>query len=283
MQLIERIELWYRKRRMCFDESQCQSFYESFLEDRDWIVIQNDIGPYLIRKPIQDYLKDARGQVIVDVGCGTGAYVSALNFQKNFVYGCDLAMASLRKAKRLNTTNICFFQDSIYELPFKDNKLDTVICLDVLEHLEDDKRALDEIFRVLSKSGYLIVRVPNRRWSERHKEAYGHLRHYTQEGLRDLLAKSGFVIVRTFHMYPWFTDLNRYFYAFVTALNILYSKTKGDNRTFYDRKIGQYAFYERLCFPILLEMSKLDEKLTEKSGLRRSTFVMAKKMGRPVL
>ena len=48
----------------------------------------------------------------------------------------------------------------IQEMPFKDNEFDVVICNHVLEHVEDDKKAMSEILRVLKKGGYALLHVP---------------------------------------------------------------------------------------------------------------------------
>ena len=49
---------------------------------------------------------------------------------------------------------------SVYELPFKDGEFDTVLCMSVLEHLEEPIRAIKEMRRVLKNGGTMIVSVP---------------------------------------------------------------------------------------------------------------------------
>lgn len=48
----------------------------------------------------------------------------------------------------------------IHEMPFDDNSFDVVICNHVLEHVEDDIKALSEIYRVLKNGGWAILQVP---------------------------------------------------------------------------------------------------------------------------
>ena len=54
-----------------------------------------------------------------------------------------------------------FLQGSIHNLPFQDNELDVVICSEVLEHLEDYNKAIQEIHRVLKPGGYFLASVPS--------------------------------------------------------------------------------------------------------------------------
>ncbi len=49
-------------------------------------------------------------------------------------------------------------------LPFAPASMDAVTCFDVLEHVGDDRRALDEALRVLRPGGALLVSSPNERW-----------------------------------------------------------------------------------------------------------------------
>ena len=46
------------------------------------------------------------------------------------------------------------------ELPFEDDSFDLIVCAHVLEHVQDDRRAIGELFRVLRPGGFAIVQVP---------------------------------------------------------------------------------------------------------------------------
>jgi len=49
---------------------------------------------------------------------------------------------------------------NILDLPFKDNSFDVVFCNHVLEHIEDDKKAMKELYRVLKPNGFGIFQIP---------------------------------------------------------------------------------------------------------------------------
>lgn len=94
----------------------------------------------------------------------------------------------------------------IQNIPEQEKTYDVVICNHVLEHVEDDKAAMDEIYRVLKPGGWAILQVPIN-WSsestyedasitkpaerEKHFGQYDHLRYYGQD-YPDKLRIAGF-------------------------------------------------------------------------------------------
>ena len=77
-------------------------------------------------------------------------------------------------------------------LPFPDASLDLVVSYDVLEHIEDDDRAVQEFHRVLREGATALIAVPAdpRLWSA-HDVAVGHVRRYTRGSLVPLLERNG--------------------------------------------------------------------------------------------
>ena len=77
-------------------------------------------------------------------------------------------------------------------LPFPDGSLDLVVAFDVLEHIEDDNRAVREICRVLRPGSNALIAVPAdpRLWSA-HDDAVGHVRRYTRLSLVTLFEQNG--------------------------------------------------------------------------------------------
>ena len=86
-------------------------------------------------------------------------------------------------------------------LPIASGSLGAAICLDVLEHLQDDGQATRELCRVLRPDGVAVVSVPADigLWSA-HDVAVGHLRRYTRPALELLLAQAGLQVDR---MWSW--------------------------------------------------------------------------------
>ncbi|MBI4476393.1 MAG: methyltransferase domain-containing protein [Acidobacteria bacterium] len=92
-----------------------------------------------------------RGTRVLDAGCGEGVLVDEYSASLD-IHGVDPQYSSGRVQLA-----------SITALPFPDARFDRALCLDVLEHLsfDDQRKALDELKRVLVPEGELVVTVPN--------------------------------------------------------------------------------------------------------------------------
>jgi ubiquinone/menaquinone biosynthesis C-methylase UbiE len=77
----------------------------------------------------------------------------AENFDNYIVYGIDISFNALKENPFKGRIAVADAQD----LPLKDRSVDIVICSDVLEHLNDMKRALREIYRGLNPDGILLI------------------------------------------------------------------------------------------------------------------------------
>lgn len=129
---------------------------------------------YLKRAPVNAH--------VLDVGCGTGANLQLLSDMQFKAVGLDANSEAIRfcAAKGLSAR-----LGSATDLPFPDQTFDVVLATDVIEHLEDDAKALREIARVLKKGGLAIITVPAFKslWGRQDEIAH-HKRRYLK---RDLL------------------------------------------------------------------------------------------------
>jgi SAM-dependent methyltransferase len=145
-----------------------------------------------------------------DIGCGTGRHTSAASrFDHVVTVGSDINFDDvLETRRRLNFEKEVEEQGDntwgaivadIYHLPFKTNSFDVVICSEVLEHIQDQERAVQEVVRVVRPGRDLVVSVP-RYFPERicwalsedyHSASNGHVRIYRKKELTDLLEEAG--------------------------------------------------------------------------------------------
>ncbi len=135
---------------------------------------------------------------ILDIGCGSGGLSAILLEQGNEVVSQDISqeMVSMCQSylarKRLPARNVRLGGvEDITEVA----EFDTVIALDVIEHIEDDRRALEIMRRCLKSTGRLVISVPalSRLYGPK-DEQIGHYRRYDKPAFVALLQECGFVI-----------------------------------------------------------------------------------------
>ncbi len=99
----------------------------------------------------------------LDVGSGIGIFTKIASSKGYISFGIDVDEEKIELAQRLNgNTHVKFEVGNAYDLNYPDNFFDVVLCLEVIEHLSDPRRALDEIYRCIKPNGCLIISTPNK-------------------------------------------------------------------------------------------------------------------------
>ncbi len=96
---------------------------------------------------------------ILDFGCGSGALVSELLERGIQAYGLELDTPMMRSALRPGVLPHVTFYDGQFPVPFDTGSFRSVFCSEVLEHIPDFRRAIEEISRIASEKA--IFTVPN--------------------------------------------------------------------------------------------------------------------------
>lgn len=130
-------------------------------------ILRTEIDPAFEKRSryILEELAKQKPKSILDAGCGRGFYVKTVSFfdfpQK--ITGIDIQDIYVKKAQKItrDDSRISVQKASIYALPFKDNSFDFIINSEVLEHLDNDVKAINELHRVLKKDGVIVITVPN--------------------------------------------------------------------------------------------------------------------------
>lgn len=99
------------------------------------------------------------GRRILDIGCGIGTYVRKFREWSDQVWGIDMELDRIREGSKA-LPNLAAARGE--DLPFRDGSFDVVFLHEVLEHVEDDARTLQEAYRTLAPGGHIVVFVPNR-------------------------------------------------------------------------------------------------------------------------
>jgi SAM-dependent methyltransferase len=99
--------------------------------------------------------RESAAMHVLDAGCGERC---ALEFGPNaIVTGVDISHALLARNQRLDTRIVA----DLAHARLTDGHFDTIVCWDVLEHLENPLSALDNLARSLAPRGMLVLKAPN--------------------------------------------------------------------------------------------------------------------------
>lgn len=152
------------------------------------------------------------GQQILDVGCGEGFVVKyLLNRHPGLCFvALDLDVRRIRVTKRLSPS-VAAIEANVYNLPFRHGIFDIVLVNEILEHLDQPDRALQQIGYVANR--HIICSVPNEpffsignlirgaHWSRLGKTP-AHVNFWSMQSFRRLLAKH-FQVRTVKSCFPW--------------------------------------------------------------------------------
>jgi len=134
--------------------------------------------------------------VVIDVGCGRGEILESIQRTTPAArcIGIDGVSGPAWDARRDLEFVLFDLEGTEAEPAALDalrNSADVVVCSEVIEHMDDERHALDLIQRLLAPSGFVILTAPGGPIAhiDRH---FGHRRHYRREMLRSLLQDRGF-------------------------------------------------------------------------------------------
>ena len=142
------------------------------------------------------------GQRVLEVGCGIGTYTAEMAVGSRKIVAMDMERAFVEEAARRlaqhpNVQLICG-DATAADLPNPDSEaFDTVVLLDVLEHIEDDVALLTRLRARLGPGGHLVLKVPAMpSLYSPMDEAIGHWRRYDRRGLTEVISRAGLEVVR---------------------------------------------------------------------------------------
>ncbi len=167
------------------------------------VIDENNFTYKLILRTLSKYIK--KNKKILDIGCGAGTIALYCGSKGNNVLGIDISAEAIRAAKKsasfLELNNVKF-ETRNFPVEYPKAKYDLIICTEVIEHLEDDKKALKTIYKLLSPNGIAIISTPSRNaplyrlgLANGFDKRVGHLRRYSLENLIELSKQCGFKVV----------------------------------------------------------------------------------------
>jgi ubiquinone/menaquinone biosynthesis C-methylase UbiE len=218
---------------------------------------------------LSDFKKNGK---IIDIGCGTGEMLQVLEEKKFNPFGMDYSFEMLREIfKETGGEKYPLINGDIENLSFKNGSFDGIICAGVIEYLNEDKKALHEISRVLKPGGFAVISLSNRLSPARIFEPFVHnligqkIKGFIKKNIlrkKSLLyppfrthipgsfnnkAKSEGLILREFNYYhfqpiPW--PFNRVFHRFNISRGLKMERLSRTKIGFLGR--GYIAKYQKL-------------------------------------
>jgi 2-polyprenyl-3-methyl-5-hydroxy-6-metoxy-1,4-benzoquinol methylase len=164
-----------------------------------------------------DLLGIREGDITLDAGCGNGRHSwEVCNKNHSQIVAFDIDTVCVKKNKYMLDSlgqqkgiegNYHLLIANVTKLPFRNGAFDKIICSEVLEHIPEDKRTVEELIRVLSKDGTIGFSVPHyvaesicwKLSGDYYGFPGGHIRKYKTRQLLDLVKAAGLSVYTIRH------------------------------------------------------------------------------------
>jgi glycosyltransferase involved in cell wall biosynthesis len=177
-----------------------------FIDDRftthdGYYVLQSMRRARGLNRWILEQFQTCIGQRVLEAGCGIGNFTELLLDRDRLICVDNdplyVEMANWRLGHLENVRTLRRdLSDVAAYIELKPERIDTVVCLNVLEHIAPDEQVLRAYFDVLEPGGHAIILVPAHMWLYGPcDEALGHVRRYTQTELHSKMQAAGFDVV----------------------------------------------------------------------------------------
>jgi glycosyltransferase involved in cell wall biosynthesis len=192
------------------------NFFDSETEDVVYQTIQRMKRLSRYNRWIFSKFKPFLGRRVLEIGSGIGN-ITKLLLDRDLIIATDVEPKYLLhlentfgKYKKFKVENFDISESEAER--YRPYQIDSVVCFNVLEHIEKDEKALKNIFDLLESKGRLLLLVPSHRWLygslDRHLR---HYRRYRKEELKKKLEGAGFKVILLKHfnrigIFGWFLN-----------------------------------------------------------------------------
>ena len=182
---------------------------DKYVHDMDWGKDENCFINFKnYRKYQYDLIKDYVGANIIEVGSGDRSFTKQILDNKDKIerlYSIEPSETLFKLGKNnLVFPEIVQFECiDLFDLNNKIGLFDTAIFIHVLEHIKEDKKALNTISEFVKSNGFVLIEVPALPGLfSVHDESLGHYRRYNKKMLKSIIDLSKFEIVKIWYQDP---------------------------------------------------------------------------------
>lgn len=231
----------------------------------------------------------------LDLGCSIGILTIEIAKKSKSVVGIDIRKDSIKIAKKISPKNCSFIVGDATHLPFKKIAFDQIVSSEVIEHIKNYGKYIDEINRVSKKGATLIITTPNRiinfpaigsipspslTWfigkitrNQHFLYPYGHYYGgFSPRRLKKILNSKGFLVEKInfcgFGIIKLLDDM-----VYIMAIK----KKTYDDVSWFNKPNKKYFAYYKKFLPLIKQLSKIDEAILRTGVEGYITIVKAKK------
>lgn len=193
---------------MSMDKKNLEALYEEFHSNSKRILSPPERSNFTYRHVIK-FLTDntdlEKPKKILDIGCGVGsiAFFLSTNYPCVSVTGIDISKkaidACLEYKKLIKSKNTSFSRMKVENYVNHKQKFDIIIASEVIEHLVDDKKFVENCGKLLEKNGSLLITTPSKNAPlfrlgllNSFDRRVGHIKRYKMAELRKIINSAGF-------------------------------------------------------------------------------------------
>ena len=152
------------------EEKQVIDFYKSDAIVYDKDRYSSNIGKKISAKQKNLILKLGqpwKNKKILEIGCGTGRLTLEVAKEEGLITGLDssieMILISKKKVSEDINQNLQFVNADCSSIPFRNSSFEVCLCINVMNHVPNYEKTIEEIVRVLKPGGILIVNISNLR------------------------------------------------------------------------------------------------------------------------
>lgn len=240
------------------DQEQYDSWWNSFLS----LNIEDPGTTYRTNLVINE-IRSLGTKQIVDAGCGSAELIRKImeNTQEAELAGFDVSQKVIEINKQ-KYPGVYFFTLNLNEKVSAGKTFEMVICTEVIEHLRNWEKAIENLAGLVGNDGYIIITTQAGKIHKHHK-ALDHLKHFKKEEIENELKKYGLKIVKS-HYSGW---------PFMNLKNVLLSIFFKDIKESLMLTAKKQGFANKMAFRIFKHLYNISSK---KKGPQ--IFILAKKI-----